>query len=156
MTNLTTTAPKTPLTKRAFWLVILNATLLSTHLIRYILRLPCLTATAANYATLIPIRQAIGILCIIVLLAVLILSVIQAGNPEKEDELAKLHRYKAGYISFYILLFAVIFLIYSVKNFEPALIGDFIDNANIAIMFLAFSQCLENIVFIYLEKHSLE
>lgn len=156
MTKEKTITKKTSLIQHAWGIIILNAALLLTNFISIGLNHPRLTVTAENYATLIPIRHTINIFCIIILLAALILSIKQSINHEKEDELARLHRYKAGYISLYIFLLAVIVVIYAVKNFEPAFTGDFLDNIDVAYMLFAFSQCVENIVFIYLEKHNLE
>lgn len=154
MITMLTSAKKTSLTQRAFWIALFNGTLLLINLINLLLNQS--TITSENYATLIPLRHTIRISCIILLIVVLILSVKQTMHSDKEDELAKLHRYKAGYISLYIFLFAVIFLIYTVKNFESAFISDPYGNANVGFMLYSFSQCIENIVFIYLEKRSLE
>ncbi len=75
---------------------------------------------------------------------------------EKDDELSKLHRYKAGYISKYITaaLFAIVFLV--VKDFSFAFTGDFIDDLSLPIIILITGELISDITFIILEKFQLD
>ena len=75
---------------------------------------------------------------------------------EKDDELSKLHRYKAGYISKYITaaLFFIVLLV--VKDFSFAFTGDFIDDLSLPIIILITGELISDITFIILEKFQLD
>ncbi|MBQ7776028.1 MAG: DUF2178 domain-containing protein [Lachnospiraceae bacterium] len=154
MTTETTINKKTSLAKCAFWHAMLWGTILLVNLINFFVGQTVITAE--NYATLIPIRHTIRFTCIVILLIILILFIKRSSNPEKEDELAKLNKYKASHISFYIFIVAIIATIYIIKNFEFAFVGDFMDNTNLGLIIWAFSQILYNIVFIFVERDNLE
>lgn len=78
-------------------------------------------------------------------------------STEKEDELSKLHRYKAGRISKFItiLLFAVV--LYIIKDFSFAYNDrGFLDNLFIPIIMITTDTFIENVIFIILEKFQID
>lgn len=99
------------------------------------------------------------ILCIIFIIATicsLVCIVRFAQHTEKDDELSKLHRYKAGCISHHItaILFAIV--VFFVKDFSFAFTGDFIDGLSLPIIILMTCSFISNITFIILEKFQLD
>ena len=78
------------------------------------------------------------------------------NSTEKTDELADLHRYKAGYIAKYITLLVIIIAICTIRNFEPLLSEDYFNNISLAIIILLFGEFVQNVIFIILEKFQLD
>ena len=79
----------------------------------------------------------------------------ELNSTEKTDELAALHRYKAGYIAKYISLLIIAITICIIKNFEP-IFTDYYDNITIGIVILLLGELITNITFIILEKFQLD
>lgn len=79
------------------------------------------------------------------------------SSTETEDELAKIHRYKAGYISRLITIFLFSIILYTIKDFSFAYNNrGFLGNLSIPIIMIMTEAFIENIVFIILEKFQLD
>ena len=113
-----------------------------------------------NIETYNPSTFYIGtILCILFFIASIIFAIYLTHfqiRTEKDDELSKLHRYRAGCISKYIsvLIFAIV--VFIVKDFSFAFTGDFIDGLSLPIIIIITSELISNITFIILEKFQLD
>lgn len=82
-----------------------------------------------------------------------VLTMKQKRKREATDELAELNKYKAGYITSYIYVFAIVIIILLVKDFNMILKEDIVGNGlSIFIISLSFMELIHNIVFIILEK----
>ena len=105
--------------------------------------------------TNIVIRNIFRFLIIIALMFLAVYRVRFINSTEKTDELAALHRYKAGYIAKYISLLIIAITICIIKNFEP-IFTDYFDNITIGIVILLLGELITNITFIILEKFQLD
>ncbi len=145
---------RTSLVKNAAWSAVLEATLVLINIIMFIKNQ--IIFTAEDYLAPVPLPLFISSASFILLLIIGILSIVQTKNTEKEDELSSLNRYKAGYISKYICIIALIATIWYIHDFGFAFTGDFVDNLRLPITIFMFSRLVENIIFIILEKCNLE
>lgn len=98
---------------------------------------------------------AISALILILLVAVTVLTIRKSRRKDCTDELADLHRYKAGYITKYIFGLILILTIAGIKDFSPFFTEGFISNLiRIFIILLSLWEFIENLVFIILEKNT--
>lgn len=153
-TELMNKPQKSSLVKSAVWSAILDFFIILIHL--YLLLKPNLTFIPDNYLSNAIISIGICFIFIILMIVVLILAISQTWNTEKQDELSKLHKYKAGYISRYICIICIIVAICIIKDFRFAFTDDYFDNMRIPFVIFFFAQLVENIIFIILEKFNLE
>ncbi len=150
-----TEAKKTSIANNSAWMAVLHAAIILSQTILIIKRQ--ITFTSEDFLGPIYIPLLISIICLIFLIVIAILAFKQSKHKEKEDELANQNRYKAGYISKYILTFVIIIAIFFIKDFRFAFTGDFIDNIiTLPLIIFCFSEFVQHIVFIFLEKYNLE
>ena len=155
MTTKTIKTQKTSVVKQAAWNAVLDVALIITNTFDLIKNQ--ITFGPEDYQTLIPIPMLLSLITLLLMIGVLIIAVNKTKNAEKDDELSKLHRYKAGYISKYVLVLTVIIAIWIIKDFSFAFTEDFFGNLmNLPLIILMFAEFVENITFIILEKRSLE
>ncbi len=145
---------KTSLVNNALWSSILDIFIILIHL--FLLLKPHLTFVPNNYLADTMVSMSISFIFILLLSIIIILAISQTRNLEKQDELSKLHKYKAGYISKYICIVCAIAAIWLIKDFSFAFSDDYFDNIRIPFIIFFFSQLVENISFIILEKCNLE
>ena len=145
---------KTSLVKNAAWSAVLEVTLVVISIIMFIKNQ--MVFTAEDYAAPIPLPLFISTASAVLLIIIGILAIAQTKNTEKGDELSARNKYKAGYISKYICIIALTAAIWHIHDFSFAFTGDFIDNLRLPIAIFMFSQLVENIIFIILEKCNLE
>lgn len=150
METTKTKRTKTSIVGNAAWVAALDAATVISQIVILIKRQ--INFAAEDYLTPIPIPILMTAIPLIVMILLLIVTIVNAIKTEKEDELSKINRYKAGYISKYVCLGVIIIGICIIKNFEFAFQGDFIDNISLPIVIFAFEQFVENITFIILEK----
>lgn len=107
-----------------------------------------------------PIAVTLEIIVLIIILLVLlgffIYSINISNNTEKDDELSKLHKYKAGYIGNTITTILFALAVYFIKDFSFAFLGDSIQNWGLPLLIIAISSLITNITFIILEKFQLD
>lgn len=145
---------KTSLVKNAAWSAALEATLVILSIIMFIKNQ--MVFTAEDYAAPIPLPLFISSASVVLLIIIGILTIAQTKNTEKGDELSAQNKYKAGYISKYVCVIVLTAAIWHIHDFSFAFTGDFIDNLRLPIAIFMFSQLVENIIFIILEKCNLE
>lgn len=102
-----------------------------------------------------PIYLPLLISCIMLLLlvSVAILRSKQSRNTEATDELADLHKYKAGYFTKYITVFTIPVIILLMKecNWMPK--EDLVGNVLSAILIsISITEIIHNVIFIILDK----
>lgn len=148
------TRKKPSLVKQAAWLAILNGVVALSQIVILIKRQ--IPFTAEDYLAPVPVPILISLLSLIALVVTAGLTIFFTHGSEKDDELSKLHRYKAGYISKYICLALIIAIIWIIKDFRFAFPGNFMDGINLPLAIFTLALCVENIVFIILEKCNLE
>ncbi|MBP3351580.1 MAG: hypothetical protein J6L65_04165 [Lachnospiraceae bacterium] len=148
------TRKKPSLVKQAAWMAVLNGVVALSQIAILIKRQ--IPFTAEDYLAPVPVPILISLLSLIALVVTAGLTIFFTHGTEKEDELSKLHRYKAGYISKYIFLILIIAVIWIIKDFRFAFPGDFIDGISLPLAIFMLPLCIENIIFIILEKHNLE
>lgn len=146
--------PKTSLVKQAAWLAVLDAACIISTLILIIKNQ--ITFTAEDYAAPIPTPMLLSLVSLFLLVGLFLVSIQQTKNREHEDELSTLNRYKAGHLAKYICVIAIAAIIWLIQDFRFAFCGDFLDNLRLPFIFIIFSQLVENIAFIILEKTNLE
>ncbi len=99
----------------------------------------------------------ISILILILFVGVSVFTIKQNCNKEKVDELASLNRFKAGYVTKYIMAFLVIFAIIVVKDFNIIFTDDTVGNViTILLIVMCTTELIEDIIFIILEKRNVE
>lgn len=145
---------KTSLVKNAAWSAILEATLVVINIVMFIKNQ--IIFTAEDYLAPVPLPLFISSASSILLIIIAILAIAQTKNTEKGDELSSRNKYKAGYISKYVCVIVLTAVIWHIHDFSFAFTGDFIDNLRLPITIFMFSQLVENIIFIILEKCNLE
>ncbi|MBE5876238.1 MAG: hypothetical protein E7290_05070 [Lachnospiraceae bacterium] len=145
---------KTSLVKSAAWNIASETILIMTYL--YLLIKEQIDFTPEEFLTLYPTFRLISFLNITLLIVTLILMIVHTCNADKHDELSKLHKYKAGYLSKYICIVCIALAIWFIKDFNFAFTNNFFDNLRILFVIFFFSQLVENIIFIILEKCNLE
>lgn len=148
------TRKKPSLVKQAAWLAVLNGVVALSQIVILIKRQ--IPFTAEDYLAPVPVPILISLLSLIALVVTAGLTIFFTHGSEKDDELSKLHRYKAGYISKYICLALIIAIIWIIKDFRFAFPGNFMDGINLPLAIFTLALCVENIVFIILEKCNLE
>lgn len=145
---------KPSLVRQAVCLAVLDAVVALSQIAILIKRQ--IPFTAEDYMAPVPMPILISLLSLIALVVTAVLTIIFTHGTEKEDELAKLHRYKAGYISKYICLALIIAVIWIIKDFSFAFPEYFMDGINLPLAIFTLALCVENIIFIILEKCNLE
>lgn len=96
----------------------------------------------------------LSFLNLILLMAAIIMLFVKGTRKDKNDELADLHMYKAGYITKYISIFIVIAAILLIKDFNLILnatdmFGNFM---NLFVLVLSLFEIVQYTTFIILEK----
>ncbi|MBQ6696318.1 MAG: hypothetical protein IJN16_06410 [Lachnospiraceae bacterium] len=145
---------KPSLVRKAVWLAILDAVVALSQIV--ILMKRQFPFTAEDYLAPVPVPLLISLLSLIALIVTAILTLLFSFGAEKEDELSTLHRYQAGYISKYICIGLIIAVIWIIKDFTFAFRTGIMDGIGLSVAILMLSCCVENIIFIILEKRNLE
>jgi len=113
-----------------------------------------------NFETYNPIATVLEIIVLIIIVFVLFAFYIYyldiRNNTEKDDELSKLHKYKAGHISNTITTILFALAVFFIRDFSFAFLGDFIQNWGLPLLIIATSSLITNITFIILEKFQLD
>jgi heme/copper-type cytochrome/quinol oxidase subunit 2 len=104
----------------------------------------------------IALEIIVPIIILFVLLGFFIYSADISSNTEKDDELSKLHKYKAGNISNTITTILFALVVYFIRDFSFAFLGDFIQNWGLPLLIITISSLITNITFIILEKFQLD
>lgn len=146
---------KHSLTKSALFSCILDLVVIITHIGIIVERLKPVSILDYDPATY-KMRQILRLIFIIGSFLFLIYAFYLMATTEKEDELAKIHRYKAGYISKFISLFLFAIALYIIKDFSFAYKGDFLDNLSLPFIMLMTELFIENIIFIIFEKFQID
>ena len=154
MQNTKSTVKKVPLTKTAIYKIILNTFILVMQvgiIVKHTL------PDAPIFIGPIYVPLVISTITLIVYIAFFIFYLKKLKNTEKIDELAKQHRYKAGFITKYILIIIIILAILLVKDFSILLTDDTVGNIlSIYLIVFSLSEIIEEITFLILEKKGLE
>lgn len=155
MTTTKNELSKTSLVKVAAWSAAVEIAVIISNVVSLIkMQIPF---SAEDYRTFIPIPTLFSLIPLLAIILLSVLSVIQTKNADKEDELSKQNRYKAGYITKYVLAIATIVLICSIKDFSFAFNEDLFSGLiYLPLTIFVFGEATENIVFIILEKRGLE
>ncbi len=155
MTTTQSKPKRTSLVKAAAWSAAVEIAVIISNVITIIKwQIPF---TAEDYRTFIPIPILISLVPLLAMGVILVLSINQTKNADKEDELSKQNRFKAGYITKYVLAITVIITIWVIRDFSFAFTEDVISNLmNLPLIIFAFAEATQNIVFIILEKRGLE
>lgn len=153
-TQTINTTKKTSLVKYAAWSIALEITLIFSYL--FLIFRKQWNPTPDEFMAFYPISQSISAINMILLLIFLFISIRQACNLEKQDELSRLHKYKAGYFSHRIVIFLIIIALCVAKEYGFSFTNGFSTTSYIAFIILFASQLVENIIFIILEKFSTE
>ncbi|MBQ7918477.1 MAG: hypothetical protein IJ324_00845 [Lachnospiraceae bacterium] len=155
MTTTKAKPKKASKVKQAAWAAVLDAAVIASNLT--LIAKEQMIFTAEDYLAPLPLPIMIPMITLILLVIICILTISQTKNAEKDDELSKLNRYKAGYLSQYIFIAIIIILIWNIQDFRFAFTEDPVDNfLRIPIIFVMLAQFIENITFIILEKRGLE
>lgn len=104
----------------------------------------------------IALEIIVHIIILFVLLGFFFYSTDISRNTEKDDELSKLHKYKAGNISNTITTILFALVVYFIRDFSFAFLGDFIQNWGLPLLIITISSLITNITFIILEKSQLD
>ncbi len=153
-TELMNKPKKASLVKNAAWSVASEILLIFIYL--FLLLKPKLIFIPNDYLADALVSMAACISLVIFAIIYAIVAISQTWHTEKQDEMSKLHKYKAGYISKYICIVAIVIAVWIIKDFSFAFTGDLFTKISPIIIVYAFSQLTENIIFIILEKCNLE
>lgn len=147
---MSNTKPSISLSKYALYSCILYATL---FLSQFYLAIKNAVTFGPLFIGPVYLPLAISVFVLIILVAVTILTMRKSRQKERQDELAELHRYKAGYITKYIFGLILILTIAAVKDFSPFFTEGFVHTLiRISVLLVSLWEFIENLVFIFLEK----
>lgn len=154
MQNTKSTAKKIPLTKTAIYKIILNTFIL---LIQAGIIVKHTLPNTPFFLGPIYVPLLISTITLIVYIVFFVFYLRKLKNTEKIDELAEQHRYKAGFITKYILIIIIILAILLIKDFSILLTNDTVGNIlSIYLIVFSLSEIIEEITFLILEKKDLE
>lgn len=145
---------KISITNHAMWTALYWAVLLFTQLLMIYMNTHL---SGPIFLGPIYVPLLIDTIALILLIIAIIIFYKKTKQREKNDELADLNQYKAGYITKYILVFIFAAIVLTIKDFKPFYTDDIVGNImRTFFIFLSINEIIQNIVFIILEKTNLE